>query len=628
MKRPLLLTLFAMMISIASFALDPITGPGGECVGSSLTLMDSTSGGVWSSSDPSIASIDPATGVVTGVSVGSVTITYTLLLAYVTHPFVISNPPAAIAGTTLVCTGGSSTLTDPTPGGFWTTSSPYFSVSYGGGDVYGISAGVGTVSYSVFGCATTTTVTVNSLSAGVITGDTSVCTGSTITLSETVPGGVWSSVYPAIGSVDASTGVVTGLSGGTTTIYYTVTGGCGTVVAYHAVNVYATTPTGTIYGTLSTTIGGTSSLYDVISGGTWSSSNPAVATINATTGIVTGVSTGTTTITYSVSGGCSGPAYTTASFSVYSIISGNVNFSGTPHYGPVKVWLITYNPSTFNLQAIDSQTVYASGATAYYQFNGEPTDSFRIKAGIDSSYVGVGYIPTYHTSNFYWHDAAVLYHLNTADDIHQDIDMATGTITAGPGFIAGDVTTGANKGTAGGAPAKGLHVCVVNSTTHALVQQTYTDATGAYSFSNLPVGQTYYVFPDSLNFVTTAYTSITLTATNPSMSVAQFNMHTISHTITPKTASISNVTSATSSVFAFPNPTAGKLNIQWEVNTTESAQVSITDITGREVYNSTINMTQGIGAKQVDLTSLTNGLYMISVTSATVNYNSKIQVQH
>jgi len=54
----------------------------------------------------------------------------------------------------------------------------------------------------------------------------------------------------------------------------------------------------------------------------------------------------------------------------------------------------------------------------------------------------------------------------------------------------------------------------------------------------------------------------------------------------------------------------------------------IADITGRAVYNAMVNITAGAGAKQIDLSSFTNGLYVISVKSASVNYNSKIQVQH
>ena len=42
--------------------------------------------------------------------------------------------------------------------------------------------------------------------------------------------------------------------------------------------------------------------------GAWASSNTAVATVNATTGVITGLTAGTATITYTITGGCGGTA--------------------------------------------------------------------------------------------------------------------------------------------------------------------------------------------------------------------------------------------------------------------------------------------------------------------------------
>ena len=55
----------------------PITGPSDVCVGNTITLSNPTSGGSWSSSDPSKATIN-SSGLLTGVSAGNVIITYTL----------------------------------------------------------------------------------------------------------------------------------------------------------------------------------------------------------------------------------------------------------------------------------------------------------------------------------------------------------------------------------------------------------------------------------------------------------------------------------------------------------------------------------------------------------------------
>ncbi|ERJ60163.1 T9SS C-terminal target domain-containing protein, partial [Sphingobacterium paucimobilis] len=84
------------------------------------------------------------------------------------------------------------------------------------------------------GCSTVVTkdVTVNALPVvSAITGSNSVCIGSTVALSSTPTGGVWSSSNTSVATVSTS-GVVTGVSAGTVTISYSVTNGsgCSTVV--------------------------------------------------------------------------------------------------------------------------------------------------------------------------------------------------------------------------------------------------------------------------------------------------------------------------------------------------------------------------------------------------------------
>ena len=60
-----------------------------------------------------------------------------------------------------------------------------------------------------------------------------------------------------------------------------------------------------ITGTINLLVGGTSTLSNSVSGGTWSSSNPLIATVNPSTGAVTGVAPGPVTITYTTPDGLS-----------------------------------------------------------------------------------------------------------------------------------------------------------------------------------------------------------------------------------------------------------------------------------------------------------------------------------
>jgi hypothetical protein len=78
----------------------------------------------------------------------------------------------------------------------------------------------------------------------------------------------------------------------------------------------------------------------------------------------------------------------------------------------------------------------------------------------------------------------------------------------------------------------------------------------------------------------------------------------------------------------YPNPTSGNLNIQWQNQETGNAAVIITDMTGREVYHSVLNITDVSGQDQVSLSDLKSGIYLISIKSDAVHFSSKLVIQH
>ena len=289
-------------------------------------MTDTVSGGTWTSSATSVATVS-STGVVTGVSAGSTTITYTVTTgcgtAIATHALTINPLPSAgaISGPTSICAGATTTLTDTVSGGTWTSGATSVATVSGAGVVYGVSAGSTTITYTVTtGCGTATathTVTVNPIpSAGATSGATSVCAGATSTLTDTVSGGTWTSGATSVATV-SSAGVITGVSAGSTTITYTVTTGCGTATATHTVTVTPLPTASSITGATSLCAGATTTLTDTVSGGTWTSSTTSVATVSST-GVVTGVAAGSTTITYTVTTGC-GTATATHSVTVSTV---------------------------------------------------------------------------------------------------------------------------------------------------------------------------------------------------------------------------------------------------------------------------------------------------------------------
>jgi hypothetical protein len=130
-----------------------------------------------------------------------------------------------------------------------------------------------------------------------ITGPTAVCAGATSQLNDAITGGTWISNNTAVASIDISLGTITSISAGITTITYSVIGGCSTTTTFTVNPLPAAIANGS-----AVCLGSTVSLSDGMAGGTWGSSNSAVATVGASSGIVSGVSEGSVTITYSVLG--------------------------------------------------------------------------------------------------------------------------------------------------------------------------------------------------------------------------------------------------------------------------------------------------------------------------------------
>ena len=291
-----------------------ITGSTSVCPGTTITLGDATSGGSWSSGTTSVATVNPSTGVVTGISSsgGTATITYTAIGGcYVTTTVSVTSGPPAIGGTLSACAGSTTTLSDASSGGTWSSSMTSVASVGVTGVIYAFSSGTTTITYSLGStCTAIAVVTVYTTPAS-ITGTAYVCTGATTTLADPTTGGTWSSASGGTASVVSTSGVVTGTGAGTTTISYIMPGSCYAVIP---VTVNATPPG--IGGSTVVCAGSTTTLTDATGGGTWSSSSTYTGTISGT-GSFTGLHAGTTTVSYTMSTGC----YTTITETVDSLPS-------------------------------------------------------------------------------------------------------------------------------------------------------------------------------------------------------------------------------------------------------------------------------------------------------------------
>lgn len=255
----------------------------------------------FTSSAPAVATVS-ATGVVTGVSAGSATITVRTV-----------------------------------DGGFTATSSVTVTPANNPVPVTG--------------------VTVTPVSVAILVGANTTLTAVVAPANATNKAVTWTSSNPAVASVSAA-GVVTGVSAGSATITVRTVNGnfaaVATVMVNPVNNPIAVTGVTVAPTTASVAVGATTSLAATVAPAnatnkavTWTSSSPAIATVSAS-GVVTGVAAGSATITVRTTdggftatatvtvtgggGGCSTPTPITLSFAKDGVgefcyvTSGNINF--------------------------------------------------------------------------------------------------------------------------------------------------------------------------------------------------------------------------------------------------------------------------------------------------------------
>ena len=456
-----------------------IGGSTSVCPGSTTTVTDATTGGTWSSSSTSVAGISTS-GVVSGLTPGTTTISYTTTCGTATQVVTVSSTPAAIAGPTSVCLGSAITLTDASSGGSWVVAHPGAIVGSSTGIVTAVGVGVDTVEY-VTACGTSTyPITMNAPTASV-TGAGSVCSGSTITLTDSTVGGTWTSGSTGVATVSTG-GVVTGVSGGTAVITYT--GSCGSRTAIVTVN---TSSPATIAGSTTLCAGATSSLTDASAGGTWSTGATGIATVS-TSGVLTGVAGGTTTVSYST--GCGTPAIASVTVNpLPAAISGTLSVcAGSTTSLTDSIAGGTWSSSSTTVATVDATTGVVSGMTAgtthitYTLGCGTAVVTVTVNTGTPAAIVGAGTL---------CQGAGLTLSDPTAGGFWSSSSTATATVGGSTGIV-----TGVSGGTATISYTTGCGVPVtavvtVNPTPSAITGSTTVCVSGVTTLGDAVTGGTW-----------------------------------------------------------------------------------------------------------------------------------------
>jgi uncharacterized protein YjdB len=609
-----------------------ISGLNTICVTGNSIFSSTVTGGTWSSSNLTVATVGSTDGVVNGLSGGAATISYSVAGACGTAiatrviNVVTTASGGIISGPSSTCIGATATLSSTIGGGTWTSSSLAVAiVDPSTGVVSGISYGTAVMSYTVhMACGTglsTQTILVN-LNAGAIHSSPgassmsdihALCKGNTVLLVG-AGAGSWSSTNDTIASVSAA-GVVYGVDSGVATITFTKSTGC-----FATYSITINTPP-SISGAGNVCQGASSVLTGTLSGGTWLGSHPGIASVGYTTGVVTGsvINTGTTTITYSL-GGC----YATTEVTVFPAVTPITGSSSVctgkttslAQVTPGGIWSSS-NPTSASIDSVTGVvTAHMAGNTVIrYTIPGNgcaPSKTLAVNTspapitGASNVCLGATTALTDTTSGGHWVSGSAVATVGSATGIVTGVAGGSSTIS----YILPSGCLSTTSVTVAPSAITGL-ATVANGKTITLTNATAGGAWGSSNTAVATVGATTGV----VTGVGQGTATITYEVSGGCTSIKTI---TVTRGLGIQQASYGN------EIVMYPNPTTGQLLITGADNATGDAIIAVTDITGREVYSSA--MTISATPSAIDLARLSAGNYFVTITSAAINYSAKITV--
>lgn len=343
-------------------AVSAFTLPSNLCSGSTYTVTDSISGGVWHVTN-SHATIS-AGGILTGAGAGIDTVVYTMTnicntASYSLSVDIIALPHASVVtGNTFDCIGSPDTLSDSTSGGMWRSANSRGIIS--GNVLLGNATGMDTVYYRVSNvCGADSAMKVINIGTipnpGTISGTDSICVSATATMSDAATGGTWSVTNGNL-SIN-SIGVVHAISPGMDTVKYSLSNSCGSADTTHVVTILELPARPTLTGSDISCIGIADSFTTSSTGGMWFLVNGnALLTGN----VVTGVTAGPDTICYKVSNYC-GIVTDSMAITVFTVHQCDSILSVGAMNGAIPGLKVFPNPTTgvFTVQTDDLQPIHA-----------------------------------------------------------------------------------------------------------------------------------------------------------------------------------------------------------------------------------------------------------------------------
>jgi hypothetical protein len=181
----------------------------------------------------------------------------------------------------------------------------------------------------------------------------------------------------------------------------------------------------------------------------------------------------------------------------------------------------------------------------------------------------------------------------------------------GNGNIAGQVL---NKAT-GNLPIEGVAVFLLLNDT-SIISKTITNQQGAYEFSNLAFGS-YIIHPEVIGKYT-VNKIVDLNFDQPTVDTIVFVIDG------NKIVTGINKTTPNANQFGlYPNPFHNFISITSTISINHPVKIQIRDLSGRIIYSSIVNIDIN-NKNNIDLSNLSNGLYLLTISSNDFEITKKI----
>jgi len=302
-------------VTVTVISTDPpiLTGANDLCLNQQDSLTADVAGGIWTSSDTTVATIDTNTGMLTSLAPGTTTLTYLITLgnctAVNTKEVAVQDypDPGTLSGVDSICQEGITTFFPSVFNGTWHIHDTTIAQVDSQGNISGFLPGNTEVVYVItsnIGCVDSVmrTLVVKPLpNPGLISSPDTICLNSIHTMDYTVANGSWttSDLNTILVSDDGTIGAT---NMGSATITYTVTeNGCSSEVSKTIVVI--STYAGTISGASSIIEGDSTLFVATQEGGVWDTDNNVVISVDSN-GMVTAKYRGKATVLYAVTNQC------------------------------------------------------------------------------------------------------------------------------------------------------------------------------------------------------------------------------------------------------------------------------------------------------------------------------------